>query len=207
MAGTELALPLQIAGWAGNACFFSRFFIQWFVSERARKSVAPPLFWWISLAGTVLLGIYAGTLENYVLFVGYVINGLIYGRNLALGSEKTRRIGARAMAALAVAAALLLVGAAVWELLHREEASLGWIMVAFAGQACWSSRFVVQWWASERASESHFPRVFWWLSLVGNLLLLAFTLHLGNLVLIWGYVPGPIVQVRNLMLSRKTKPD
>lgn len=206
MAGPELALPLQVVGWAGNACFFSRFLVQWLVSERARKSVAPPLFWWISLAGTVLLGIYAGTLRNYVLLGGYGINGLIYARNLALGNARTRRLGPRALVPLAVVALSLLVAAAVWERLHRAEASLGWILVALAGQTCWSSRFVVQWWASERALQSHFPRSFWWLSLAGNPLLLAFALHLGDPVLIWGYVPGMIVQVRNLMLGSRPEP-
>lgn len=205
MVAAALALPFQIAGWVGNACFFSRFFVQWFESERARKSVAPPLFWWLSLAGTVLLGVYAGMRHNYVLLGGYVINGLIYGRNLALGLDGARRLGAPVRTTLAGIAGAALVGAAFWEITHREEASTVWVAVALAGQACWSSRFVVQWWASERASASHFPRVFWWLSLAGNLLLLAFTLHLGDLVLIWGFVPGPIVQVRNLMLGAKSK--
>ena len=75
--------------------------------------------------------------------------------------------------------------------------TLGWI-----GNVCFFSRFFVQWWATERASQSHFPQLFWWLSLVGNPLLLAFAIHLRDLVLIAGCVPGPIVQVRNLMLSR-----
>jgi len=198
------ALPLQVAGWIGNACFFSRFFVQWYKSERAGKSVAPPVFWWLSLVGTVLLGAYSYTRESYVLVLGYVINGLIYARNLRLRRQDAAAFGATRLAALGGLAFALLVAAAAWEVQRRQEAELGWVAIALLGQSAWSSRFVVQWWASERASESHFPRLFWWLSLLGNLLLLAYTLHLGDPVLAWGYVPGPIVQVRNLVLGRRS---
>lgn len=196
------ALPLQVAGWVGNACFFSRFFVQWYKSERAGKSVAPPIFWWLSLVGTVLLGAYSYSRESYVLVLGYVINGLIYTRNLKLHRPGAAAPRAAWLALFALLAFGLLVGAAVYEVQRRAEAELAWVAVALVGQSLWSSRFVVQWWASERASESHFPRLFWWLSLLGNLLLLAYTVHLGDAVLAWGYVPGPLVQIRNLMLGR-----
>ncbi|MBM3987824.1 MAG: hypothetical protein FJ294_07700 [Planctomycetes bacterium] len=197
------ALPLQVAGWIGNACFFSRFLVQWYKSERAGKSVAPPVFWWLSLVGTVLLGAYSYTRESYVLVLGYVINGLIYARNLRLRRQSAAAFGGARLAALGGLAFALLVAAAAREVQRRQEAELGWVAIALVGQSAWSSRFVVQWWASERASESRFPRLFWWLSLLGNLLLLAHTLHLGDPVLAWGYMPGPIVQARNLMLGRR----
>jgi lipid-A-disaccharide synthase-like uncharacterized protein len=196
------ALPLQVAGWLGNACFFSRFFVQWYKSERAGKSVAPPIFWWLSLLGTVLLGAYSYSRESYVLVLGYVINGLIYTRNLKLRRPGVTAPRSSLLAVFALVAFSLLVGAAIYEVQRRAEAEPAWVAVALLGQSLWSSRFVVQWWASERASESHFPRLFWWLSLLGNLLLLAYTVHLGDAVLAWGYVPGPLVQIRNLMLGR-----
>ena len=64
----------------------------------------------------------------------------------------------------------------------------------------------MQWYASERAGESHFPRSFWYLSLAGNVLLLAYACHLADPVYIAGYVLGPLVQVRNLMLSGGLRP-
>ncbi|MBM3989984.1 MAG: hypothetical protein FJ298_03140 [Planctomycetes bacterium] len=198
------ALSLQIAGWIGNASFFSRFFVQWYTSEREGKSVAPPLFWWLSLVGTVLLGVYSYSRASYVLVLGYAINGLIYARNLRLHRPGATALGVGQLAALGACAAAALVGAAAFEVHRREEADVAWVAVALVAQSAWSSRFVVQWWASERASESHFPRAFWWLSLLGNALLLAYTIHLQDAVLAWGYVPGPIVQVRNLMLGRRS---
>jgi len=192
----------ELLGWTGNVCFFSRFLVQWWASERAQRSVAPLSFWWLSLVGTITLGAYALHARTYVLLVGYALNGLIYLRNLRFHRQATPGLSSVNASLIALAAGIVLVVAATYELRHRHESSLIWIIVAGVGQAIWSSRFVVQWWASERAAESHFPALFWWLSLAGNALLLAFTIHLGNPVLIAGYVPGPLVQVRNLMLGK-----
>ncbi|MCC7011642.1 MAG: lipid-A-disaccharide synthase N-terminal domain-containing protein [Planctomycetes bacterium] len=193
----------DVCGWLGNACFFSRFFVQWWASERAKQSVAPASFWYLSLLGTITLGLYAASRETYVLLAGYFVNGLIYGRNIGFVREQARGLSGWVASALALGAGALLVAASVYELRHREESSLAWVVVAAVGQAFWSARFVLQWWASERAGESHFPRLFWWLSLVGNALLLAFAIHLADAKFIAGFVPGPIVQIRNLMLGRK----
>ncbi len=192
----------EILGWVGNVCFFSRFFVQWWKSERAKNSVAPPLFWHLSLIGSISLGVYAFEQHTHVLLAGYVLNGLIYARNLWFQRGAARPLSTAAATSLAVFAATLLVVGAIYELRHRSDPSLAWVIVAGVGQSLWSARFVVQWWASERAAHSHFPRVFWWLSLAGNLLLLAYALHLGKAIFIAGFVPGPLVQIRNLMLGR-----
>ena len=44
-----------IIGFIGQTIFASRFLIQWVVSERASKSIIPNIFWWISLAGSMIL--------------------------------------------------------------------------------------------------------------------------------------------------------
>lgn len=197
-----MTLP-QVLGWVGNACFFSRFFVQWWQSEKQKQSVAPPLFWWLSLLGAGTLGVYALEQQTYVLLTGYSLNGLIYVRNLWFQRGAAKALSTSAVTGIALFVAVALVCAGVYELRHREETSLAWIVVAGVGQSLWSSRFVVQWWASERAAHSHFPRMFWWLSLGGNALLLAFAIHLGKPIFIAGFIPGPLVQVRNLMLGRR----
>lgn len=80
-----------------------------------------------------------------------------------------------------------------------------WTTVGFVGQAIFSSRFVVQWFFTERSGEAHFPRVFWWLSLVGNTLLLTYACRLQDPIFIAGFALGPVVQVRNLMLSSRER--
>lgn len=196
----------QVLGWVGNACFFSRFLVQWALSERARRSLTPAVFWRLSLVGTACLGLYSAQQGKYVLVVGYVLNGSIYARNLWM----QRRAGVRTLttataAAIALAAVCGLVAGALLNLDADPEASAAWIACAAVGQAVWSSRFVVQWWHTERAGESHFPPAFWWLSLAGNALLLAYAVHLGDPIFIAGFVPGPLVQVRNLMLQSRAR--
>ena len=103
---------------------------------------------------------------------------------------------------------MLVVAASLWIELGAERAStrdaLPWLVTGMLGQALWVSRFPVQWWLSERAGRSHFPPVFWWLSLLGNLLLLAYALHLGDPVFVLGFLPGPLLQARNLALARRS---
>ena len=196
--------PLVELGWIGNTAFFSRFLVQWVASERAGRSLAPRVFWWLSLLGSLALGIYTLHEAHYLLLVGFALNGVIYARNLGLHPERARR-REHDLRWLAAAAALALLAAGLLSFHTDREPNFVWLACAALGQAIWSTRFVVQWVASERLGESHFPRSFWWLSLVGNALLLAFTIHVGDLVLVASYVPGPIVQVRNLVLGARAR--
>ena len=43
----------KVIGWIGNAVFFSRFFVQWYATEKKKQVVVPQAFWWLSLLGTV----------------------------------------------------------------------------------------------------------------------------------------------------------
>ena len=47
-----------------------------------------------------------------------------------------------------------------------------WIIIGFVGQAAFFMRFLIQWLASEKRGESYFPIYFWYLSLVGGVILL-----------------------------------
>ena len=46
--------PWLVIGFLGQACFFSRFLVQWIASERKGESVVPVVFWILSLAGGAL---------------------------------------------------------------------------------------------------------------------------------------------------------
>ena len=48
-----------------------------------------------------------------------------------------------------------------------------WKVVGWTGNAIFSSRFLVQWWATEKHKRVVVPAAFWWLSLVGSGCLLA----------------------------------
>ncbi len=197
----------ECIGWLGNAAFFSRFFVQWLASERAKRSVAPRSFWWLSLCGALGLGIYNSAIDQPVLLLGLGINATIAVRNLWIVWKPA---GPRLTSTfLLFTVAALVIGVLVWADVEqvREDWSRapGWLACAVLGQGIWSSRFVIQWLCSEREGRSHFPAAFWWVSLCGNGLLLAYTIHLGDAVNIAGYIPGPLVQIRNLMLHSREK--
>ncbi len=75
----------HIVGAVGGITFFSRFFIQWIVSEIKKESVIPVAFWYLSIIGSLLLALYAYCyLSDPVFTVLYLPNFLIYIRNLYL---------------------------------------------------------------------------------------------------------------------------
>ena len=75
-----------------------------------------------------------------------------------------------------------------------------WLVLGLLGQAIFGGRFIVQWIASERRRESHIPIVFWYMSLLGGAVTLAYAIHKKDPVFIIGQGSGVIVYVRNLML-------
>jgi lipid-A-disaccharide synthase-like uncharacterized protein len=75
-----------------------------------------------------------------------------------------------------------------------------WLVIGLAGQIAFGARFLVQWIYSERKRRSVIPTVFWWLSLVGGGVLLAYSIYIRNPVFIIGQGSGLIVYVRNLIL-------
>jgi lipid-A-disaccharide synthase-like uncharacterized protein len=78
-----------------------------------------------------------------------------------------------------------------------------WLSVGFLGQALFSSRFLVQWIASERRKESVIPLSFWFLSVGGGLALLLYAVHRLDPVFIVGQAAGLFVYLRNLLLIRR----
>jgi lipid-A-disaccharide synthase-like uncharacterized protein len=71
-------------GMTAQLAFFFRFFVQWVVSERRRQSVVPNVFWYLSLAGGVLLLIYSIHKRDTVFTVGSILGCFVYARNLRL---------------------------------------------------------------------------------------------------------------------------
>jgi len=72
----------------------------------------------------------------------------------------------------------------------------------FSGQAFFTSRFVVQWFVSERLKKSVVPTAFWHLSLLGGTILLAYALNRRDPVFILGQLTGILIYLRNLHFIR-----
>lgn len=75
-----------------------------------------------------------------------------------------------------------------------------WIAIGFLGQGLFFGRWVIQWIASERTAESRVPIAFWYMSLVGGLITLAYAIYRADPVFISGQGIGTFVYLRNLVL-------
>ena len=71
-------------GWVGNLVFFSRFFVQWYATEKLRRVVVPTAFWWLSLSGSLLLLIYSVRQQDSVFIFAYAFTWIPYIRNLII---------------------------------------------------------------------------------------------------------------------------
>ncbi len=78
-----------------------------------------------------------------------------------------------------------------------------WLAIGFSAQACFFSRFLVQWIASERQKRSVIPMAFWYLSLTGGLGLLTYAIHVGDPVFILGQSMGAFIYLRNIWLRNQ----
>jgi len=75
-----------------------------------------------------------------------------------------------------------------------------WLAIGFLGQGLFFGRWVIQWITSERKAESQVPISFWYMSLIGVLITLAYAIYREDPVFIAGQSIGSIVYIRNLML-------
>jgi lipid-A-disaccharide synthase-like uncharacterized protein len=75
-----------------------------------------------------------------------------------------------------------------------------WVALGFLGQGLFTARFVVQWLASERRGESVVPLSFWYLSIFGSLMVLAYAVWRVDPVFMLAYGFNSVIYVRNLML-------
>ncbi len=86
-----------------------------------------------------------------------------------------------------------------------KEAVDFWIILGLAGQLMFTLRFVIQWIASERRKESVVPIEFWFLSIAGSSILLAYAIHIRDPIFILGQSCGTFIYFRNLTLIYKKR--
>jgi lipid-A-disaccharide synthase-like uncharacterized protein len=75
-----------------------------------------------------------------------------------------------------------------------------WLAIGFFGQGLFFCRWIVQWFVSERSAESRVPLSFWYMSVIGGLITLAYAIYRKDPVFIAGQSVGSVVYIRNLML-------
>lgn len=80
-----------------------------------------------------------------------------------------------------------------------------WVIIGFIGQFVFFMRFIMQWWESEKKKEVVIPVSFWWLSVAGTLIILAYAIHIRDIVFTVAQIASLFIYARNLMLIYRPK--
>ena len=79
-----------------------------------------------------------------------------------------------------------------------------WEATAFVGEAVFGGRFILQWIVSEYKKRSIVPKAFWYMSVIGSLILLVYSIHIEKPVLILAFTLQIGIYARNLHLIKRT---
>ena len=86
---------------------------------------------------------------------------------------------------------------------NLSDIEIIFLIIGFAGQGLFASRFIIQWLYSEKLGRSAIPIVFWYLSISGGIGLLIYAIFRQDPVIILGQSFGIIIYLRNLILLKK----
>jgi lipid-A-disaccharide synthase-like uncharacterized protein len=77
-----------------------------------------------------------------------------------------------------------------------------WIIIGFLGQFIFFLRFLVQWLLSEKKHAVVVPISFWYLSIVGSLIILIYSIHIKDIVFTTAQILSLFIYARNLALQK-----
>ncbi|MBI3985228.1 MAG: lipid-A-disaccharide synthase N-terminal domain-containing protein [Candidatus Levybacteria bacterium] len=80
----QLTDPWVLFGFFAQFLFFLRFVVQWIASEKEKKSIIPISFWYLGIAGSLMILIYSINRKDIVFIIGSILSTLIYLRNIIL---------------------------------------------------------------------------------------------------------------------------
>lgn len=89
--------------------------------------------------------------------------------------------------------------------LSLDQLSDPLVIFGFIAQGVFMFRMVLQWIASERRKRSYVPVSFWWISLIGAIMLVIYGWKRGEPIIVFGQGLGLAVYIRNLVLIYRRK--
>ncbi len=90
-----------------------------------------------------------------------------------------------------------------WHALSAAE--IAWVALGLFGQSMFMMRFLIQWIVSERERRSVIPEAFWYFSIAGGAIILAYGVHRADPVIIVGQMTGVTIYSRNLYFIWRDK--
>lgn len=77
-----------------------------------------------------------------------------------------------------------------------------WVLFGLFGQFIFFSRVFIQWIASERSKSIVIPISYWYLSILGAIMLFIYSIHRHDAVFIIAYVLNVLIFSRSLVIHR-----
>jgi lipid-A-disaccharide synthase-like uncharacterized protein len=191
----------SVLGFSATVLFFLRFFIQWLKSEKAKRVVMPVSFWRFSLAGALLNLPYCIHLWKEPLIVGAFVSLIVAMGNLNLAHHDGAPRSALRRS-LPWSVPVIYAGFVTHHLWHD---AIGWETVGYIGEVLFSSRFVMQWIASERKGIIVVPGYFWYLSLLGGCVRLTYAGYLWKMPIFIPTIVSVLMSARNAWLHHRGK--
>lgn len=206
-------------GFAASFLFGLRVLMQWIGSEKNNKSLVTPSFWIISLTANLIMTVHSFIQLQYPICLIQGLNGWIAWRNLELmkGSKSTWKLSAFKMGCTVFVITSLFIfqgwwlhtsawmhPPSLWSDTHSEHIFWLWHGLGITGMALFASRFWVQWWQAETHQASFLSQSFWWVSLSGSLISIAYFYRLHDLVNLLSYSTGLLPYLRNLVLIKRS---
>jgi lipid-A-disaccharide synthase-like uncharacterized protein len=98
--------------------------------------------------------------------------------------------------------------AVTWVGKQHRYLGLDWsylTILGLVGNAVFSTRFLVQWIASEKRGDSVIPVSFWYWSIGGSIIMCLYFIFQRDPIGILAYLPNSMIYLRNLHLIQKRK--
>ncbi|MEZ7955154.1 MAG: lipid-A-disaccharide synthase N-terminal domain-containing protein [Bacteroidales bacterium] len=199
---------LYAIGLTAQLFFGARTLFQWVMSERARKSLSPSIYWILSMVASWLFFIYGWMREDFAIILGQVVSYYIYIWNLdSKGIWRKIPVELRVLLAGTPPAAIVLASGDaatfITTFLQNESVPVWLLIFGTAGQLIFTLRFVYQLVYSYRKKESLLPLGFWIISVSGSAVIIAYGIIRRDPILLLGQVPGIITYLRNIALHKK----
>lgn len=205
----EIISWYTIVGLIAQLAFASRMLVQWILSEKAKQIVNPALFWWLSLAGSLMMSFYGFLREDFAILLGQFISYYVYIYNLKLKRE-LQQIG-KIVTTVIILLPLIFIALQVKDF-HTffgtfldGNVTVPLLIFGLVGQFLFTFRFIYQMIISHRSKQSVLPVAFWYISLLAAIMVQVYGLFRLDIVLILGQVGGMVTYIRNIMLDRKVK--
>jgi lipid-A-disaccharide synthase-like uncharacterized protein len=201
------SLIIYVIGFTAQILFSSRMVMQWLLSEKRKKVLTPTLFWELSFLGSFLLFIYGYARDDFAIMLGQSLTYFIYIRNLYWQGQWSKlpyliRILILAFPIVVVVYSFFNNEYNLVQLFHNEAIPFWLLFFGITGQVIFTFRFLYQWLYSEKNNKSTLPIGFWWLSLIGSVLILCYAIIRKDPVLLLGHLFGALMYIRNIIIHK-----